>query len=187
MLPADIYVDILERLDYQGLLKCMQVSKYWSSRFIFSKFDIHQQVCSLFRELINETASLQYIIELAASGQTNGPEAFSTTSASRLEDIRKHQSDWGSSKWSRELRVPLRTDCAWELYGGILAQCDPGGMLTLNQLPSDLRSIEEKVWTLDLGFYPDDFILDASQDLLVLTERPNWWVQSLINNFDKSR
>lgn len=120
---------------------------------------------------------MQYIIELAAAGQTNGPEVISgTTSSSRLEALKNHQSSWGSLKWSRELRIPMEDGGLWELYGGILAQStEEGASLTFIQLPSDLRSIEEKAWTLaDLGLVVRDFGMDPSQDLLVLIERPDW-------------
>jgi hypothetical protein len=134
------------------------------------------QVCSLFRELINDSAALQYIIELAAAGQVNGPEAPGTSSASRLEALQKHQSSWDNLKWSRELRIPMERGGLWELYGGVLAQSTAEGTLTFTQLPSDLRSIEEKVWTLgpNFGVAIRDFGMDPSQDLLVLVESPNW-------------
>jgi hypothetical protein len=50
------------------------------------------------------------------------------------------------------------------------------GTLTFIRLPSDLRSIEEKVWTLgpELGLVLRDFGMDPSQDLLVLIQSPNW-------------
>jgi hypothetical protein len=119
---------------------------------------------------------LQYIIELAAAGQTNGPETSSISSASRLEALKKHQSSWGNLKWSRELRIPMEDGGLWELFGGVLAQTTAEGTLTFTQLPSDLRSIDEKVWTLgpSLGLVVRDFGMDPSQDLLVLIERPNW-------------
>ena len=119
---------------------------------------------------------MQYIIELAAAGQVNGPEASGTSSASRLEALKKHQSSWDNLKWSRELRIPMEHGGLWEFYGGVLAQSTAGGTLTFTQLPSDLRSIEEKVWTLgpNLGVVVRDFGMDPSQDLLVLIESPNW-------------
>ena len=120
---------------------------------------------------------MQYIIELAAAGQVNGPKASVTSSASRLEALKKHQSSWDNLKWSRELRIPMKDGDVWELYGGVLAQGTREGALTFTQLPSDLRSIEEKNWTLgrsDLGVVVRDFGMDPSQDLLVLIESPNW-------------
>lgn len=119
---------------------------------------------------------MQYIIELAAASQVNGPQTSDTSSASRLEALKKHQSSWGSLKWSRELRIPMEDGGLWELYGGVLAQSTGQGTLTFMQLPSDLRSIEGKVWTLgpNLGLVVRDFGMDPSQDLLVLIESPNW-------------
>ena len=63
----------------------------------------------------------------------------------------------------------------WELYGGVLAQSTEEGTLTFIQLPSDLRSIEEEVWTLgNFGLVVRDFGMDPSQDLLVLIQSPDW-------------
>jgi hypothetical protein len=172
--PAELYTSILEHLSYKSLLKCMQVGGCWSFRF-FRQVKHLLQVCSLFRELINETASLQYAIELAAAGQVNGPETSGASSASRLEALKKHQSSWDNLKWSRELRIPMEGGGLWELYGGVLAQSTAEGTLTFMQLPSDLRSIEEKVWTLEnLGLVVRDFGMDPSQDLLVLIQSPDW-------------
>ena len=118
---------------------------------------------------------MQYAIELAAAGQVNGPETSGASSASRLEALKKHQSSWDNLKWSRELRIPMEGGGLWELYGGVLAQSTEEGKLTFMQLPSDLRSIEEKVWTLgNLGLVVRDFGMDPSQDLLVLVQSPDW-------------
>ena len=119
---------------------------------------------------------MQYAIELAAAGQVNGPETSGSSSSSRLEALKKHQSSWDNLKWSRELRIPMEDGSLWELYGGVLAQSTVEGTLTFMQLPSDLRSIEEKVWTLGpkLGLVVRDFGMDPSQDLLVLIQSPNW-------------
>lgn len=110
------------------------------------------------------------------AGQINGPEASGISSASRLESLKKHQSNWGSLKWSRELRIPMEDGDSWELYGGVLGQSTADGRLIFTQLPSDLRSIEEKVWTLgpNLGLVVQDFGMDPAQDLLVLVGSPSW-------------
>ena len=118
---------------------------------------------------------MQYTFELAAAGQVNGPESSAASSASRLEALKKHQSSWDNLKWSRELCIPMESGGLWELYGGVLAQSTAEGTLTFLQLPSDLRSIEEKVWTLGkFGFVVRDFGMDPSQDLLVLIQSPDW-------------
>ena len=117
---------------------------------------------------------MQYAIELAAAGQVNGPESSAISSASRLGALKNHQSSWDNLKWSRELRIPMKNGDLWELYGGVLAQSTEEGTLTFMQLPSDLRSIEQKVWTLgDFGLVVRDFGMDPSQDLLVLIQTPD--------------
>lgn len=66
------------------------------------------------------------------------------------------------------------------MYGGVLAQSDEEGGISFFRLPSDLRSIEEKQWSLGPSFpcLVRDFGMDPSQDLLILIENPRWCVIS---------
>lgn len=132
-------------------------------------------MCSLFRDLILETASLQYIIELAVAKQINGPPS-AVSSSRRLELLKNYQSAWKNLKWSREVKIPIESGGLWELYGGVLAQNRADGAIVFHQLPSDLRSIDARTWTLgpDFGMMIRDFAMDPSQDLLVLIESPDW-------------
>ncbi|KAF8973551.1 hypothetical protein BDZ97DRAFT_1775683 [Flammula alnicola] len=156
MLPNELFIQILGNLDYQNLLACMEV-------------------CSKFRDLIIGTASLQYIIELAVSGQRDRSQSCTTSSADQLQCLENHQSAWKNLKWSRELKIPMADGGLWELFGGVLAQTTPQGELVFHQLPSDLRGIEERSWKLgpDFGMRVRDFAIDPPQDLLVLMESPN--------------
>jgi hypothetical protein len=66
----------------------------------------------------------------------------------------------------------------WELYGGVLGLSTPEDALVFHQLPSDLRSIDQKIWTIgpDFGIRDmRDFTMDPAQDLLVLFETPDWY------------
>lgn len=61
-------------------------------------------------------------------------------------------------------------DSAWEFLGGVLG-LSAGSRLRFIQVPSKLRSIEEKRWTIeDIGFKVKDFGMDPAQDLLVVLE-----------------
>lgn len=116
---------------------------------------------------------MQYIIELAASGQRdNSLYESEDSSKEKLEKLRKHQEAWKELQWSRNFTIPMSTGGLWELYGGVLAQNTDQGEIQFYQLPSDLRGIEEKRWTLpgDFGFTIRDFGMDPRQDLLVLVE-----------------
>lgn len=65
---------------------------------------------------------------------------------------------------------------SWELYGGVLAQTTADGKICFYQLPSDMRCIQEKEWSVDgdMGFEIRDFGMDPSVGLLVLVEEPDW-------------
>lgn len=121
------------------------------------------------------TASLQYIIELALAKQIDGPLSTAPSSG-RLELLKNHQSAWENLEWSREVKIPMENGGLWELYGGVLAQSKDDGAIVFHQLPSDLRSIDAKTWTVgpDFGMIVRDFAMDSSQDLLVLIESPDW-------------
>lgn len=123
--------------------------------------------------MINETAILQYKIELGANGMKDG--AFSSLSASeKLDRLKNYRLAWDGLQWSEDKTVEMTMGQIWELYGGVLAQARPGKeVLQFRQLSSRYRSIEEKTWTVDVSkFAVRDFTMDSSQDLLVIAEKP---------------
>jgi hypothetical protein len=128
--------------------------------------------------LIDKTASLQYTIELAISGQLDGCPDPVSSSGDRLSILKKHQSAWKQLKWTKELTIPMMMSNdslgipQTELSGGVLGQKNRKDQFTFHQLPSELRGIKEKTWTLypDWGFFTESFTMDPYQDLLVLVE-----------------
>ena len=174
-LPVEVYIQFMENLDYRSLLSCMLVCFH----FILVRASciyLSYQVSRLFRDLISGTASLQYIIELAAAGQRDEP-LCKMSSTKRLEMLRHHQTSWKDMKWTRDYRIPMEAAGVWELYGGVLGQSTHSGALRFHQLPSDLRSIDEKTWSV--GPFNDipmrDFGMDPSEDLLVIIASINVW------------
>lgn len=130
-------------------------------------------MCKNFKEIIDGTAALQYTIELAVSGQRDNCRYDPVDSSKeKLDRLKKHQEAWKELKWSRDLKIPMSSGGLWEIYGGVLAQNTEQGEIQFYQLPSDLRGIEEKRWTLpgDFGFVVRDFSMDPGQDLLVLVQ-----------------
>ncbi|KAF9462092.1 hypothetical protein BDZ94DRAFT_1261927 [Collybia nuda] len=159
-LPLELIVDVLSRLDCKSLSICTQV-------------------CKLFNTLINNTASLRLIIELYAAGQQDNfvdpPHGVGLTPSDRLDALKRHQIAWEELIWVTEQRLPMLDGGLWELYGGVLAQNSPNGEIVFRQLPSEIRSIEERDWTIGgFDFIVRDFGMDPSQDLLVLVEDPKW-------------
>lgn len=131
------------------------------------------------KDLVDQTPTLQYTINLAVAGQESSCAGVDSPAA-LLDALKRHQNAWDELKWSRQLRLPMRSGGLWELYGGVLAQSDEEGGIFFYRLPSDLRSIEEKQWSLGPSFPCPvrDFAMDPSQDLLLLIENPRWCVIS---------
>ncbi|KAF4623257.1 hypothetical protein D9613_002126 [Agrocybe pediades] len=122
-----------------------------------------------------ETAQLQLIIELAVAGKINGNYDAASSSA-RLQLLKAHQSAWRSLRWKKELKIPMKSGGLWELFGGVLGQSDEDNSLYFYRLPSELRNIEAKEWSLsagDIDVHVRDFAMDPSLDLLVLVEAPD--------------
>ncbi|KJA25876.1 hypothetical protein HYPSUDRAFT_37363 [Hypholoma sublateritium FD-334 SS-4] len=155
-LPTELIGYIFYYLDYRDLLSCTQV-------------------CSNFNTLIQGTSPLKYKIGLAIRGKKDGPRKTAMSSAGRLARLDKHTSAWKNLKWSREITIPMEDGTLWEIFGGVLVQSTNDNRLKFWQLPSDLRGIEEKIWTLgpDFGFTVADVAMDPLQDLLVLIDGIN--------------
>lgn len=91
----------------------------------------------------------------------------------KLRLLERHTEAWETLSYNSQFDVPSNEDY-WELMGGFLVQADRENPthIIVHQIPSLLRSIPKKTWTLD--FEPiviQDFGLDPRQDLLVVGER----------------
>jgi len=66
----------------------------------------------------------------------------------------------------------MRDGGLWELYGGVLAQQEADGVFHFLRLPSDLRGIEERRWSVAPRGHiaVRDFGIEPSQDSLALVE-----------------
>ncbi|KAK7059120.1 hypothetical protein VNI00_001746 [Paramarasmius palmivorus] len=135
-----------------------------------------RQTCKYFRNLIDDTTSLQYEIELAINLKEDG-QYSSLSSRDKLKALRDHQKAWDTFEWKHDKSIPMVRGRAWEFFGNVLAQQDDAGWFTFRQLPSKYRGIEEKEWRAK----PDlprvkVFGMDPSQNLLVLIERPRGYI-----------
>lgn len=129
--------------------------------------------------MINDTASLRLIIELYATGQQDGFVDPRVNPTDRLDALRRHTIAWEELTWVTEQRLSMLDGGLWELYGGVLAQSNLNGDIAFRQLPSEIRSIAERDWTIGgFDFIVRDFGMDPLQDLLVLVEDPKWYVCS---------
>ena len=117
--------------------------------------------------MIDQSTTLRYVVALAAVGQQDGSSSHLGT-AERLQVLTEFRDAWEELKWTEHTCVPTQDGEAWELYGGVFAECsEDQETLFFRQLPSRLRGIEAREWRLDVGFHVCDFTMDPSQDLLV--------------------
>lgn len=121
--------------------------------------------------------AVQYRIELALAGLEDGPPGGMSTSE-RLEALRAHQRAWQELKASAILVQDETSDMHVAVFPGaaMWAHTENGSprSLWLHQIPSLIRGIPSRTWTLDdVGFDVDvdRLCLDPAQDLLVAIEQ----------------
>ncbi|CAL1706425.1 unnamed protein product [Somion occarium] len=150
-LPIELIIQILNILDYKGLLKCRQICKQWDL-------------------LIQGDTSLIYKVHLAVNGMEDS-NSSSMNVVERLRTLKEHGDDWGKLRFTQDEIVDMNTpaNCVWELQGGVLTQARDERTLVFTQIPSQLRHIQKRTWTLDnLDVVVADYCIDPSQDLLVI-------------------
>jgi hypothetical protein len=88
-------------------------------------------------------------------------------SSERLSLLRTYESSWKTLDWNEHTSIPVPEGNAWELYGNVWAHSRGDKEIVCVQLPSRLRGISMRQWTLEFDFTLRDFGIDPSQDLLV--------------------
>ncbi|KAJ1310916.1 hypothetical protein OPQ81_009428 [Rhizoctonia solani] len=143
------------------------------------------QVCHLLKRIIEESAELQYFIELYSFGYvppSNPRNDILYTE--KLQLIKEHKERWTSTSWTQVDTYPLKkrnsnSSCStYDFYGGIYAQgfSLPGvgehtRRLDFYQLPSVNRGTPWRQWSFeDVGVDVRDFVMQPDYDLLVLLE-----------------
>ena len=99
----------------------------------------------------------------------DGPPGGLTTSE-RLELLRRYEACWKNIEWSEHNTIVSSGGRIWEFYGNVWAQSKGSHSIEFTQLPSRLRGIPMRQWTLRFDFAVRDFSMDPSQDLLVTFE-----------------
>jgi hypothetical protein len=119
--------------------------------------------------VVDDTAALQYRIALHLSGMVDGPPSPLSTSE-RLSLLRSYETSWKNLDWNTHISLPVPDGSLWELYGNVWARSKGNDAIFLVQIPSRLRDIPLRQWTVRLDFPMQDFGMDPSQDLLVAIE-----------------
>lgn len=120
--------------------------------------------------MIDDTVALQYHIALHSSGMVDGPPGRLSPSE-RLSLLRSYETSWKNMDWNEHKYFPVPDGTLWELYGNVWAHSRGGDAIDFVQIPSRLRGIPLRQWTLRLDFPLRDFSMDPSQDLLVTIGR----------------
>ena len=122
---------------------------------------------------MDTTASLRYMVELAATGMCDGP-SNSVGPAERLRKLASSREAWKSSVWSQPEDFPYSKGMSPSpvaLSGNLAMFTGPefnDGEYVFLRFPSEARGIPERVWHLDLECESIEGIcLDDSQDLLI--------------------
>lgn len=119
--------------------------------------------------MVDDTATLQYRIALYSSGMVDGPPSRLGASE-RLSLLRSYETSWKNLDWNTHISLPVPEGSLWELYGNVWAHSKGKNAIFFVQIPSRLRGIPLRQWTIGLGFSIRDFGMDPSQDLLVAIE-----------------
>jgi hypothetical protein len=105
----------------------------------------------------------------------DGPPGGLSTSE-RLELLRLYEASWKNLEWSEKntlastLDNPSPHTPSWEFYGNVCAHSIGRDAIDFVQLPSRLRGIPMRQWTIRFDFEMSEFSMDLSQDLLVIIE-----------------
>ncbi|KAI0296509.1 hypothetical protein B0F90DRAFT_1033799 [Multifurca ochricompacta] len=165
-LPTEVIVKILASLDIQELLACFSTSRR-----------LHA--------IISNSMALQYHIHLAASGLRDGPPSEVST-AERMAALQAYNKAWRELSWSSYDTIDIPSSGMPGFSDGLIVSfSDDKKSLTVHQLPSKLRRLDGRDWTLSFDFSIALFAMDASQDLLALvpaysTPGPSQWCEPRI-------
>ncbi|KAI0048649.1 hypothetical protein FA95DRAFT_1014813 [Auriscalpium vulgare] len=130
--------------------------------------------CRRLKTLGENSLQLQYKIELGASGMCEGPDARHLDVSEKLQRLRKYRAAWARDITLEELPFAPAVVGRFTLHTSVTTlvseRFEAGGLrVYVQQMPSVLRGIEERHWTIKLPG-PRSwgvFAVDASQDLLI--------------------
>ncbi|KAI0298765.1 hypothetical protein B0F90DRAFT_1730866, partial [Multifurca ochricompacta] len=157
--PAEIILRILEYLDIPTLLTCLQV-------------------CRRFHDIVANSITLQYNITLLAHGMhDNTQEDEVADIAHRFSMLTAYDQALKELAWTNHETIDLQD--LWKPYvsdGYLVFQAKERDApvhgptrLVVFQLPSALRGIQARRWTLDFDFSASFYIVDVARDLLVIS------------------
>ena len=179
-LPTELIIAIATRLDARSLVYFKSVrSGFPSLPFTVRSalLTLLRQTCKVFRDVVSQTPSLLYALALAARELCDGPPS-PVTVVSRLELVEAYEEAWRTFSWSKHLTLELPPPHEAPYVSGgtlVLPVCDMGEAVirsfVVQLIPSPLRGVPERRWQIDFDFVVCCFVIDATQDLLVVVPR----------------
>ncbi|KAI0056407.1 hypothetical protein BV25DRAFT_1903251 [Artomyces pyxidatus] len=162
VLPDDVLLEILENLNYRGVLAC-------------------QETCHRVRRVVLDSVSLEYKIELGACGMVDGARGKDTPNvAGRLKRLRLHTEAWRSLAWTECTRLPHLRGKSVRPYAVVGSSIVFPMMVMrahiskflIQQIPSMLRGADEKHSELAVEADVRQIHIDHSQDFYAFPELP---------------
>jgi hypothetical protein len=176
-LPTELIVAIAALLDARSLIRLVLVRPLTTSLRLLSGSlaqltSLHWQTCKDLRDVVSSNTSLQYMLALAERGLCDGPPS-SVTVMSRLELLKAHEEAWRTFSWTEHLTLDIHYPHSPPyVSAGTLVLPNHGNQgvksFVVQSIPSPLRGIPGRHWQIELGFFADPFIIDATQDLLAV-------------------
>ena len=80
---------------------------------------------------------------------------------------------WNELAWTHRRVVSLDPRAQWELTQDVLGQANGEHTLMFYQIPSEVRGIDEREWSVQVNPCIRDFAVDPGQNLLVVVEKPD--------------
>ncbi|CAL1702753.1 unnamed protein product [Somion occarium] len=149
--PIELLIQIFCALTYKEILTC-------------------RLACKFFDTVIRNDARLQYKIQLGLNGQQDGPSTNCLNVHDRLLILNEYQAAWDQLRFDPMMIVDMESDRIWEIRGNVLSQASEESLVFV-QLPSRVRNIDERRWSLNRVHIPlRDYAFDPAQDLLILVE-----------------
>ncbi|KAH9991075.1 hypothetical protein BJV77DRAFT_1068571 [Russula vinacea] len=155
-LPAELIIAIATLLDAPSLV-CFE------------------STCKTFQDLVNKTPALKYVLALAVRGLCDGPPS-TVTAAHRLKLVDDYDEAWRTFSWSQYLVLDLPSFEAPYVSGNTLVIRETKEVIRsfiMQSIPSRLRGVPGWQWRVDFDFCVEIFVLDATQDLLVVVPSHN--------------
>ncbi|KAJ7472142.1 hypothetical protein FB451DRAFT_1252002 [Mycena latifolia] len=156
-LPQEIILEILNLLDGKTLIQSCSL------------------VCHRWKYAIDNSAELQYTLELWGDGMVVGDPSNSPF-VEKLGALHERRRAWFGLNWTSKTVVPIDSSSgAYELVNGVFAQQNsPLESFTTISLPSARDPVPKMASTSDIGVPFRDFVIDPTQDLVAFVyERPN--------------